>query len=277
QRRRHGVAAQDRAESRAMTESNPRLAHAKALYLEGIRDGRIHDALEAHVGDRYLQHSTGVRNGKEGFIEFFEAFVARNPKREIDIVRAFDDGRYVFVHAYQSLNDGAAKWVTMDMFDTDAEGRAIEHWDCIVPFKGPTPSGHTQVDGATEITDLDRTADSEALVRAMLADLLMEGGDVTKAPDYVAENYIQHNVEVADGLASFQERLAAPDRKLFYDEIVLCIAKGNFVATFSKARWGDQPYAQMDLFRLEGGKIVEHWDAAEPVPAPEDVVNEGKF
>ena len=261
----------------AMTEQNPRLAHAKALYLEGIRDGRIHEALEAHVGDRYIQHSTGVGNGKEGFIAFFESFVARNPKREIDIVRAFDDGRYVFVHAYQRLNDGAAEWVTMDMFDTDAEGRAIEHWDCIVPFRGPNPSGRTQVDGATEITDLDRTEANEATVRAMIRDLLMAGGDATKAADYVVEEYRQHNPEVPDGLAPFVALLTAPDRPLFYDEIVLCIARGNFVATLCKAHFGEQPYAQMDLYRLEDGKIVEHWDAAEPVPAPEDVVNAGKF
>ena len=257
--------------------TNERLRHCKALYLEGIRDGRIHAALAAHVGDRYVQHSTGVENGKEGFVAFFEAFVARNPTREIELVRAFDDGRHVFVHAYQRLNEGAAEWVTMDMFDTDAEGRAIEHWDCIVPFQGPNPSGRTQVDGATLITDLDQTEANEATVRAMVRDLLMKGGDPTKASDYVAEPYLQHSPGVPDGLEPFQALLAAPERKLFYDEIVLCIAKGNFVATFCKARWDGRPYAQMDLFRLEQGKIVEHWDAAEPVPAPEEIVNAGKF
>ena len=44
-----------------------RLAHAKGLYLEGIRDGRVRDAIAAHTGERYTQHSTGVADGPEVF------------------------------------------------------------------------------------------------------------------------------------------------------------------------------------------------------------------
>ena len=61
------------------------LENAKALYLTGIRDGRPREAAERYLGKRYTQHSTGVKDGPEGFIEFFEAFVARNPDREIEI------------------------------------------------------------------------------------------------------------------------------------------------------------------------------------------------
>ena len=55
-----------------------RLDHARGLYLEGIRDGRVREAIAAHTGERYTQHSSGVRNGAEGFIEFFEPFIERN-------------------------------------------------------------------------------------------------------------------------------------------------------------------------------------------------------
>ena len=46
-------------------------------------------------------------------------------------------------------------------------------------------------------------------------------------------------------------------------------------ASLSKARWEDNPLAQVDLFRLENGKIVEHWDNSEP--ALPDEMNSGKF
>jgi predicted SnoaL-like aldol condensation-catalyzing enzyme len=46
-------------------------------------------------------------------------------------VRFLTDGQYVFVHVFQSLNNGESKWVTMDMFDTDQDDKIIEHWDCI--------------------------------------------------------------------------------------------------------------------------------------------------
>ena len=74
--------------------------------MEGIRDGRAREAMAAHTGARYIQHSAGVRDGVEGFVAFFEPFILRNPKREIEIVQALEDGRYVFVHVYQSLNEG---------------------------------------------------------------------------------------------------------------------------------------------------------------------------
>lgn len=68
-----------------MTDSI-RIANAKGLYLEGIRDGNMKEALDKYTGDRYTQHSTGVRDGKDGFIEFFTPFLERHPVRDIQFV-----------------------------------------------------------------------------------------------------------------------------------------------------------------------------------------------
>lgn len=254
-----------------------KLHNAKSLYLEGIRDGNARDAVEKYTGARYTQHSTGVRDGKEGFLEFFGPFIERNPVRHIDLVRGFEDGQYVFVHAYQSMNNGESEWVTMDFFDTDEDDKIIEHWDVIVPFKGKNPSGRTQVDGPTEVTHHDQTESNKATVKSMIQDLLMPNGNIDNASDYIRLNYIQHNSDVADGLDNFIQLLQAHDRPLWYHDIVLLVGCGNFVATLCKAMWDSQAYAQVDLFRLESGKIIEHWDAAEPVPAADELVNSGKF
>ena len=40
-----------------------RLDNARALYLEGIRDGDYVEAIDRYAGDRYIQHSTPVRDG----------------------------------------------------------------------------------------------------------------------------------------------------------------------------------------------------------------------
>lgn len=252
-----------------------KIEHAKALYMEGIRDGNPREAVMAHTGAVYRQHSTGVKDGQAGFIEFFEDFIARNPKREIEIVRGWEDGRYVFLQAYQSLNDGEFRYVTTDFFDTDVDDKVIEHWDVISEFKGANPSGHTQVDGATEIVDLDKTEANKAIVRELIEQVLFPGGQVERIGEFIAEDYIQHNVDVPDGLAAFEALAKAPNRPLNYDEIVLCVGSGNFVATLSRANWEGQPLCQADIFRLENGKIVEHWDNSEPVP--DTSVNSGKF
>jgi predicted SnoaL-like aldol condensation-catalyzing enzyme len=259
---------------------NDKLESARRLYIEGIRDGNAREAVTRYTGDRYTQHSTGVRDGVEGFVEFFEPFIERNPIRDIQIVRGWEDGQHVFIHAYQSLNNGQYEWVTTDFFDTDENNKIIEHWDVIAEFCPETPSGHTSVDGSTEITDLDKTRENKELIRNLIRDGLMRGGDPGNLPKYISsEQYIQHNKNVPDGLEHFQRFASMPNRPLNYDEIVLMVGSGNFVATLCKANWNDgttnQDYAQVDIFRIENGKVVEHWDNVEPVP--ENNVNSGKF
>lgn len=255
-----------------------KLENATQLYMFGIRDGHPREAVARYTGDRYTQHSTGVRDGAEGFIEFFEPFIQRNPIRDIRIIRSLVDGQYVFVHVYQSLNNGKSEWVTTDFFDTDEDDKIIEHWDVIKAYTPSTPSGHTSVDGPTEIVDLEQTEANKEIVRQFITEVLIPGGDPTKMDDYISDQqYIQHNAEVPDGLEHFKRLALAEDRPLNYHEIVLLVGQGNFVATLCRATFMDQEYAQVDIFRLENRKIIEHWDNAEPVPPREEWANSGKF
>ena len=255
-----------------------KIENAVGLYTEGIRDGNIRAAVTKYTGDRYTQHSTGVRDGIEGFVEFFEPFIARNPIRDIQIVRTLEDGQRLFVHAYQSLNNGQAEWVTLDFFDTDRDDRIVEHWDVIAEYSPETPSGHTSVDGPTEVTNLDATGANKTLVRTFIEDVLMDGGNPGNVGSYISgDQYVRHNGDTADGLESFKELAIAEDRPFVYEEIVLLVGQGNFVATLCRARWEDTPYAQADLFRIADGLIVEHWDAAEPIGPETEWVNSGKF
>ena len=255
---------------------HPKLQNAHGIYTVGIIEGRPEEAVERFTGARYTQHSTGVPDGPDGFVDFFTDFLDRNPVRDIEIVRGLVDGNLVFLHAFQNLNDGEARWVTMDILDTDDDDKMIEHWDVIAEYSEANPSGRSNIDGPTEITDLDRTEENKAIVRELMTDLLMRGGDTSKIDQYIADDYIQHNPDAPDGLATFRALLEAPDRPLWYDEVVLMVGEGNFVAALSRAHWDDTEYAQMDLFRLENGKVVEHWDAAEPVPTGPQP-NGGKF
>ncbi|MEM7346042.1 MAG: nuclear transport factor 2 family protein [Chloroflexota bacterium] len=254
-----------------------KLENAKNLYLEGIRDGKAREAVTKYTGGRYTQHSTGVRDGVEGFVEFFEPFIERNPKRDIQVIRALEDGQYVFLHVYQSLNDGETEWVTTDFFDTDEKGKIIEHWDVIAPYAAQTPSGHTSVDGPTEVTDLDKTEANKVLIRNLVQDVMMDKNPHNIDKYISSETYIQHNAEVADGLEHFKPLALAENKPLVYQEIVVLVGQGNFVATLCKATWEGAPYAQVDIFRIEDGLVVEHWDNVEAVPPEETWANSGKF
>ena len=262
-----------------MTESR-KIANARGLYLEGIRDGKIAQALDSYLGERYIQHSTGVADGKAGFAEFFGPFLERNPVRDIQVVRAIEDGPYVFVHVYQNLNDGEARWVTADLFDTDDNDRIIEHWDVIAEYVWPTASGRTMVDGPTEVKDLDRTEANKAIVRAFADDVLI-GGQADKVADYIStEQYDQHNPHVKDGLAGFGEHLAevlASGQAATYVKVHKLVGQGNFVVAFSEVEIAGDGWAFFDIFRLKDGKIVEHWDVQEKILPPDQWNNSGKF
>ena len=257
-----------------------RLDNARALYLEGIRDGNYAEAIAEYSGARYTQHSTPVRDGREGFIEFFADFVERNPVRDIEIVRGFEDGRYVFLHAVQTLNDGEFRYVTADIFDTDDDAKLIEHWDIIAEMVDDTVSGHSQVDGPTEPTDLDKTEQNKGLVRGFLDDVLV-GGDYDKLTDYIStDTYIQHNPEIGDGLeglGAFVAELAEQNATMVYEEIHKVVGQGDLVAALSKMNLRGTDMAVIDLFRVADGKIVEHWDVMEEIPPEDTWVNSGKF
>lgn len=251
------------------------LENVRRIYLEGIAGGKAREAVHAYTGHRYTQHSTGVGDGAEGFLAFFEPFVARNPKREIEIVRIFEDGPWVFCSAYQSLNDGAAKWVTMDMFYTDADGLILEHWDTIAPYVEETASGEDMVGGTR---DVDHSADTRANKALVLeyTKQVRQSGDIAKLDQFVATDLVQHSAAIAsgrDGLDAWLRSAACGA----YEMLFRLIGQGDMVVTYGKRHAGGKDIAVFDLYRLAGGRIVEHWMNEEEIAPRADWGNSGKF
>lgn len=87
---------------------------------------------------------------------------------------------------------------------------------------------------------------------------------------YLVNNYIQHNPYVADGKKPFVDYFVEYFKKnpKATSEIKRIAADGNlvWVHVHSKEHEKDLGTAVIDIFRLEKGKIVEHWDVIQNVP-----------
>ncbi len=251
------------------------LERVRDIYLDGIAGGNAREAVLRNTGHRYTQHSTGVGDGAEGFLAFFEPFVERNPKRDIDILRIFEDGPWVFCSAYQSLNDGAAQWVTMDMFYTDADGLILEHWDTIAAYEAKTASGADMVGGTTEVDLEVDTKASKALVLEYTKQVLQERAP-KKAAEFVSDDIVQHAVPIGAGLEGLTAWLAS-DAAGTYDMLFHLMGQGDFVMTYGKRHAGGKDIAVFDLYRVGDGKIVEHWMNEEEISPRDAWGNSGKF
>jgi predicted SnoaL-like aldol condensation-catalyzing enzyme len=51
----------------------------------------------------------------------------------------------------------------------------VEHWDNLQETAKPNPSGHTMIDGATTVSNIDRTEENKKLVRQFVDDILVNG------------------------------------------------------------------------------------------------------
>jgi len=249
---------------------------AKAIALiESLENGD--QTTVAYINpEKYIQHNLGVEDGLAGFGKVLANAPAGGFKAKV--IRAFEDGDYVVLHTEYDFFGPKAGF---DVFRFE-NGLIVEHWDNLSEITPPNPSGRTQLDGDVTVTDQDKTAANKAVVSSFVTDVLINGqGD--KIPAYVnPEKYLQHNSAIADGLDGLGAALqyfAENGLVLQYDKMHKVIGEGNFVLTMSEGKFGKGDHvAYYDLFRLENGKIVEHWDIIQNIPAKAEWQNQnGKF
>ncbi len=236
------------------------------------------DEAKKTMAEDLIQHNPTVPTGREALIGFIPAL------KESGITatthRLIAEGDMVVVHnEYKNAKlFGGEHLAAFDVFRIE-DGKVAEHWDNLSPVTPPNPSGRTQFDGTTEITDLDKTAENKALVTNFVKDVL-QGAAPDKITDYIStETYLQHNSGVADGLdglnAAIKEMVDA-GQPMTYSKTHFIVAEGNFVLAASEGEFLGKHSAFYDLFRVDDGKIVEHWDVIQEIPS-ESANGNGKF
>ena len=238
------------------------------------------DTARSLLADGYIQHNLAYGTGADAFIGSVEYLASADVKTTVNNIRAFEDGDKVFLQTIYNFA-GAGEQVAFDIFRFDEDGKIAEHWDNLAALAEPNPSGHTQTDGTMEVTDLDKTEENRELVKNFLYDV-MQGNNLDKTPDYFdGDAYIQHNSGIADGVSGLNAALGALAEQgisMVYDEVHMVLAQGNFVLAVSEGTFGGAPTSYYDLWRVENGKIAEHWDVMETIADQSTWQNQnGKF
>src|ERR1700730_203062 len=143
----------------------------------------------AYISSTYTQHNLQVADGPAGVRELVLHPPAGTP---VEPVRIFADGDYVA--AQTDYTFGGPK-VGFDVFRFDGDN-IVEHWDNLQDkCAAPNPSGRTQLDGPTKVTDLDKTDANKLLMKSYFVDVV-PGRQRDKIAQYrSAGNFHQHNCD----------------------------------------------------------------------------------
>lgn len=225
--------------------------------------------------NKFIQHNLSEADGLAGFGEVLQKLPPNSAK--VHTTRTFQDGDFVFTHT--DYNFFGPK-IGFDIFRFE-DGKIVEHWDNLQETAKPNPSNHSMIDGETGIKDLDKTTENKTLVGNFVDDILVNGRMEKMAAYFDGDNYIQHNPSIPDQLSGLGKALgdwAKQGVTMKYNTVHKVLGEGNFVLTVSEGSLAGKHNSFYDLYRVEQGKIAEHWDTIEEIPKKENWKNtNGKF
>jgi predicted SnoaL-like aldol condensation-catalyzing enzyme len=104
-------------------------------------------------------------------------------------------------------------------------------------------------------------SNKDLVVRAVTE--LFSDKDLTAIDRYWADSYLQRNPGLASTSAALKEALKDMPADMTY-EIGMVIAEGDLVAIHGRyTGWGPTPLIAVDIYRVEKGKIADHWDVGQ--------------
>ena len=135
------------------------------------------------------------------------------------------------------------------------------------------PAAQATIDSLNmQIKSLKDSLNQNASNKKMVADFYQSlFGDKNQASidQYIGDTYIQHNPSLPDGRDALKKAVAVWFKGQPKDTVDVkhLGADGNFVYIHTKSKMGNKTYSILDIFRVENGKIAEHWDIMQEVPA----------
>ncbi|WP_092557573.1 zinc-binding dehydrogenase [Herbiconiux ginsengi] len=228
--------------------------------------------VDALIRPDYIQHNPLAPDGPEAMKAFGAAWKAQFPEADYVNIHALTDADIVLLHSHGITVPGTSGLAVFDIFRFQ-DGKIAEHWDILqeVPDTVADNAFTTLSNpGSTLPTQRWFTPHNREVVRNYVKEVLGER-NLDSLPSYVGPDYFEHGLHVPRGGGDLRADLAAyfeanPQLTITPKRF---IAEGDFVAVHSHYQTSpdDLGSSVIDLFRVRDLKIVEHWSAAQDVPA----------
>lgn len=223
--------------------------------------------------DGYIQHNPTVADGPEGLRNLVVFLHGQFPNSHTTFERVIAQGDLVLLQDKVVTVPGTPGQQIIDIYRVEHH-KIVEHWDNIQPVPATSVNGHdlfSTLSAPQSSTPGGRasTCLSEDVVTAYFRSL---GTATTRAGSrLLAPNLVQHDPLIADGARAanaYYSKLFATYPNAKYT-VARVIAQGDLVAVHSHFQKSSSDLGQsvVDIFRVRNGKIVEHWDGIQNVPA----------
>ncbi len=231
--------------------------------------------VDEYIGQTYRQHNPQLPDGKEALKGFLQYWFGTYPSLQIKIERVIAEGDLVVLHVSSRESPDSPPTAITDIFRV-SNGRIVEHWDAIQPVPPNPVHNNGMFAGPDNKVKLNSDLEANKQLVRQLYEGVFNGKDLSLIDQYLPENYRQHNPTVADGREGFRQfasflTTTYPQMRV---DIKRVVAENDFVVLHVHAKFSpeDSGSAITDYYRIEAGKIVEHWDVIQPVAT--DPVND---
>lgn len=230
------------------------------------------EKLKSFMGDYYKQHNPYVQDGAEHFLEFVKFRKEHYPEGRNIIKLTIADEDKVMFHVHSVLEPGKPGRNLVDTFRIE-NGKIVEHWDVIsnlseLQFPPIYEGGLFNKYGDGILQDLDKTEENKQIATDFYNAFANEK-DEMKVAGYLGNDFLQHSPHLQDGVDSFMNLVRYrkeqfPEGK---NEIKVTVAQGNLVGfhVHSVLVPGELGENIVDIYRIERGKVVEHWGTAQKI------------
>ncbi|MET7730328.1 nuclear transport factor 2 family protein [Streptomyces sp. NPDC005402] len=231
-------------------------------------------AIDPFVEPGYIEHDPTRATGPKALRAWASGLKTAHPQSRATVKKVIAQGDLVVLYSNLILEPGSKGTALVDIFRI-AKGRIAEHWDVQQQVPDSTASGHDMFStlSTPRLPGPDPRASSaysEKVALGMMIGLAVDH-DLTALDRYAAADYIQHSPTALDGTASAKETFGKIFAQFpgFTASPKRVITEGDYVAIHShyKTSAKNPGTSIVDLLRVRNGKVVEHWDVVQPIPA----------